>query len=110
MTNVKKCDQEMRNRDIKTIDNKCKETNTFILSTNKPVKAICEKAGKPFGQMTVSLQPFPIIVCELKSDVSSTPCQYSGKRLTRYLVIGCENGFPVHFDRDLVNLPAHFEN
>ncbi|KAM6952948.1 angiogenin-4-like [Lycodopsis pacificus] len=101
-----RCDQVIKDRDIKTIDNECKETNTFILSTTKPVRAICGKAGKPFGQMTKSLQPFPIIVCELKNNVRPPRCQYSGKRYTRYLAIRCEDGFPVHYDRDIV----HFEN
>ncbi|KAK9518365.1 hypothetical protein VZT92_023674 [Zoarces viviparus] len=102
----KRCDQVIRDRDIKTINNKCKETNTFILSTNKPVKAICGKAGKPFGQMRKSLQPFPIIVCKLKNNVRPPRCQYRGKQYTRYIAIKCENGFPVHYDGDIV----HFEN
>ncbi|XP_031696080.1 ribonuclease-like 3 [Anarrhichthys ocellatus] len=103
-----RCDQVIDSRRItKTNTNECKETNTFILSTTSHVVDICVHAGQPFGQMTKSSSPFFIIVCELKNHGARRPhCQYRGQRRTRYIAIKCENGFPVHYDGDIV----HFEN
>ncbi|GAA6231927.1 angiogenin [Lates japonicus] len=103
-----RCDEVIRNRRItKTDSNECKETNTFILATTNLVKPICGQAGEPFGDMTKSLQPFSIIVCKLKNQQGRHPnCQYRGQARTRRIAIKCDQGFPVHFDRDII----HFDN
>ncbi|XP_035525528.1 ribonuclease-like 3 [Morone saxatilis] len=103
-----RCDDEIRTRRIsKTNSNECKETNTFIQATTNLVRAICERAGEPYGDMTKSLQPFSIVVCKLRNQDARQPrCQYRGQRYTRRIAIKCEQGFPVHFERDIV----HFEN
>ncbi|TKS72080.1 Ribonuclease-like 3 [Collichthys lucidus] len=103
-----RCDSVIGSRRIsKTNSNECKETNTFIQATTNHIKAICEQAGEPYGDMTKSLQPFPIIVCTLKNQQGRLPnCQYRGQARTRRIAIRCEQGFPVHFERDII----HFEN
>lgn len=105
---VDRCDSVIGSRRIsKTNSNECKETNTFIQATTNHIKAICEQAGEPYGDMTKSLQPFPIIVCTLKNQQGRLPhCQYRGQARTRRIAIKCEQGFPVHFERDII----HFEN
>uniref|UniRef100_A0A672GFK1 Ribonuclease A-domain domain-containing protein n=1 Tax=Salarias fasciatus TaxID=181472 RepID=A0A672GFK1_SALFA len=103
---VDRCDQVIGQRGIRTVDGMCKETNTFILANKRHVNPVCGWAGQPRGQMTESLNPFPVIVCELRNQGSRRPrCQYRGKALTRRIVIACEQGFPVHYDQDIFVLP-----
>ncbi|CAK6964721.1 angiogenin-like [Scomber scombrus] len=99
-----RCDVEIRSRGIsKTNSNECKETNTFIRATTKIIKSICGQAGEPYGEMTKSLQPFDIVVCKLKNQDARQPhCQYRGQTFTRRIAIKCDQGLPVHFDRDIV--------
>eukprot|EP00064_Thunnus_orientalis_P012786 superscaffoldBa00002004_g12821 len=103
-----RCDDVIRSRGItKTNSNECKETNTFIRATTNIIKSICGQAGEPYGEMTKSLQPFDIVVCTLKNQQARKPkCQYRGQARTRRIAIKCEQGFPVHFDRDII----HFDN
>nr|XP_046261686.1 ribonuclease-like 3 [Scatophagus argus] len=105
---VTRCDHEIRTRRItKTNSNECKETNTFIRATAGTIRSICQRAGEPYGEMTKSLQPFDIVVCTLRNQQARQPhCQYRGQARTRRIAIKCEQGFPVHFDGDIV----HFEN
>ncbi|XP_042349204.1 ribonuclease-like 3 isoform X2 [Plectropomus leopardus] len=92
-----------RNGITKTDSNECKETNTFIRATTNIVRAICGQAGEPYGDMTRSLQPFDIVVCTLRNNGARHPhCQYRGQARTRRIAIRCEQGFPVHYDRDIV--------
>lgn len=105
---VNRCDEVIRSRRIsKTDSNECKETNTFIRANTNTVKSICERGGEPYGQLTRSLQPFDVVVCTLKNQQGRQPnCQYRGQARTRRIAISCEQGYPVHFDRDIV----HFQN
>lgn len=99
-----RCDAEISKRGISKPDsNECKETNTFILARPKQVKPVCGSAGEPYGQMRKSLKPFHVVVCTLKNQGARHPrCQYSGASRTRRIAIKCEQGFPVHFDSDIV--------
>uniref|UniRef100_UPI003AAEEAE0 ribonuclease-like 3 n=1 Tax=Centroberyx gerrardi TaxID=166262 RepID=UPI003AAEEAE0 len=103
-----RCDAVIHSRGItKTDSNECKETNTFILATTNTINTICGRAGEPYGRLTKSLQPFPIIVCTLRNQEARRPhCQYRGQARTRRIAIECDSGYPVHFERDIV----HFEN
>lgn len=99
-----RCDAVIRERRISETDsNACKETNTFIRATTGLVKPICGEAGEHYGQMMRSLRPFDVVVCTLKNHGARHPhCQYSGARRTRRIAIQCEQGLPVHYDRDIV--------
>ncbi|XP_005726648.1 angiogenin-like [Pundamilia nyererei] len=99
---VDRCTSVIASRRIKTADNECKETNTFIRATTGLVKPICDHAGEPYGEMTKSTKPFDIVVCKLKGGRPGH-CEYRGNSYTRKIAIRCEQGLPVHFDRDIVN-------
>uniref|UniRef100_A0A672YZH6 Ribonuclease A-domain domain-containing protein n=1 Tax=Sphaeramia orbicularis TaxID=375764 RepID=A0A672YZH6_9TELE len=104
--NVNRCSTVIRNRHITMTDsNQCKEINSFIISMPNPVKAVCGRAGKPYGTgaMTESLQPFDVITCTLRSQHGSN-CEYRGHRSTRYIVVACEGGLPVHYDEGIVHI------
>uniref|UniRef100_A0A8C9V6Y8 Ribonuclease A-domain domain-containing protein n=1 Tax=Scleropages formosus TaxID=113540 RepID=A0A8C9V6Y8_SCLFO len=99
------CTGEMRSRNIyNENDNTCKELNTFIVSSTKDqISAICDKAGTHYGARNLyrSNQPFPVITCTLKRGTYRNHCEYrAGRRSTRYLIIGCEDKLPVHYDED----------
>uniref|UniRef100_A0A3Q3EUR1 Ribonuclease A-domain domain-containing protein n=1 Tax=Labrus bergylta TaxID=56723 RepID=A0A3Q3EUR1_9LABR len=86
--NAGRCDTVIKRRKIKTMDNLCKETNTFIRSNNSQINAVCENAGEPYGDMTI----------KLKYKRARRPrCQYRGRRDNRRIVIRCEEGYPVHY-------------
>ncbi|KAJ0002793.1 hypothetical protein NQD34_007942 [Periophthalmus magnuspinnatus] len=103
-----RCDAVMRSRKI-TVTNstQCKGTNTFISAGAKEIKKVCNAAGKPYKNshnLRVSNQPFPIVICKQKGNHRYPKCEYRGRSATRYIVIGCEDGLPVHFERDVRDL------
>uniref|UniRef100_A0A8C6PXK9 Ribonuclease A-domain domain-containing protein n=1 Tax=Nothobranchius furzeri TaxID=105023 RepID=A0A8C6PXK9_NOTFU len=103
---AKKCDSEIRGKQIYKIDNTCKPTNTFILDNPKNIKLICQGEGDLIAdtELTRSRKTFKIIVCELKSGERKPRRHYEGRLLTnRYVVVRCENNLPVHFKNDIMN-------
>ncbi|XP_026213875.1 ribonuclease-like 3 [Anabas testudineus] len=98
-----RCDDVIRSRRItQTNSNDCKETNTFIRAGTGLVRGICGDAGAPYGLMRRSLKPFNVVVCKLKNQSRYPHCQYRGQDRTRYIVIACDQGFPVHFEEDII--------
>lgn len=98
-----RCDSVIGAKGLKAPNgNGCRETHTFIRATTNLVKPICDGAGAPYGNgLRRSLQPFEIVVCNLKSQGRPPHCQYRGTSRTRNIVIRCEQGLPVHFEREL---------
>ena len=100
-----KCDEVMNDEKkqiSKTADGTCKEENTFIQATTSDIDKVCDKAGAPYDNsatLRISNQPFPVITCKTKPEGKRYPhCQYRGSQpLTVYIVIGCEEGRPVHY-------------
>lgn len=102
---VQKCDSEILNREITTgPGNDCKEVNTFIQANKNNVKAVCGKAGTPEKNLFKSNQPFPVITCKLTSGERHPNCKYRGRSSTRCIVLGCDNGWPVHYDEGIVSV------
>ncbi|XP_077081851.1 ribonuclease-like 3 [Siphateles boraxobius] len=101
-----KCDSEMRKRGITGTENGCKDVNTFIQANSNNIKAVCGRGGTPQdGNLFKSNQPFPVISCTLQSGSRPPNCKYgNGKKSTRYVVLGCEQGWPVHYDEGKLNL------
>lgn len=101
----KKCDSVMKSRKIYNNDNSCKEINTFILSDPKKVKSICKDCQSRCR--TRSKEMFRIVVCERKKGARKPRCEYKGKELAnQHVVVECEQGLPVHFYSNKVNLRA----
>ena len=99
-----KCDREVNGRHIsKTYSDVCKPINTFIQANINHIKTICDKAGKPYlgkRNLRISNQPFPVVNCNAKKGGKRLPnCVYKGKAATVYIVIACEEGVPVHYEK-----------
>ncbi|KAL7395467.1 hypothetical protein ABVT39_017333 [Epinephelus coioides] len=95
------CDTEIRESKIAYPNNKCKKNNTFIRAPPDRVKDICRN-GEPYDGMTKSRQHFKIVVCTLTNQGASHPhCKHSVETLTKTILIKCEQGFPVHFEKHL---------
>ncbi|KAK9967255.1 hypothetical protein ABG768_001662 [Culter alburnus] len=105
-----KCDSEMRKRGITVNDNGCKPVNTFIQANSNQIKAVCGNGGIPHGNnLFRSIQPFPVITCTLKSGVRYPRCEYGkGKKSTRYIVLKCVEGWPVHYDEGIIKAGGLF--
>ncbi|XP_036070003.1 ribonuclease [Oryzias melastigma] len=99
-----RCDAEITRRGIaQTNSNDCKETNTFIRANTGVVRSVCGNAGVRDGGFTRSLQPFDLVVCKLRNQGARLPrCNYRGQITTRYIKIKCEQGYPVHFEGDIM--------
>ncbi|MBN3325439.1 ANG4 protein, partial [Atractosteus spatula] len=99
---VKDCNTEMSQR---CMDNPCKEKNSFIIdATKKLIQEVCDKGGMPVGgDLRQSTSPFQVLTCKHKGGSTRPPCEYSGVKSSRYIVIGCNaEKFPVHFDESII--------
>ncbi|XP_058615792.1 ribonuclease-like 3 [Onychostoma macrolepis] len=102
----KDCDKEIKNRQITASGtaNGCKDVNTFVNANKNQIKAVCSGGGTPLGNnLFVSNQPFPVVTCKLKSGQSHPKCKHgNGKKSTRRIVLGCAEGWPVHYDEGII--------
>ncbi|XP_073699515.1 ribonuclease-like 3 [Garra rufa] len=101
------CDKEIRKRDITDSGtaNGCKEVNTFIKANSNNIRVVCGNGGTHLrGNLFKSNQPFPVVTCKLQSGQRHPNCQYRGKKSTRYIVLGCDGGWPVHYDEGIINV------
>ncbi|XP_056109200.1 ribonuclease-like 3 [Rhinichthys klamathensis goyatoka] len=103
--NKQKCTSEIKKRDITAITGGCKDVNTFIQANKNQINTVCGKGGTPQGgNLFKSNQPFPVITCKLQSGERPPKCEYrKGKKSTRYIVLGCEQGWPVHYEGGTIN-------
>ncbi|ELR52957.1 hypothetical protein M91_12665, partial [Bos mutus] len=82
----------------------CKSINTFVHGNKNDIKDICkDKNGKPYGgNLRISKSPFQVTICKHKGGSTRPPCHYKATKDYRVIVIGCEKGWPVHFDESFV--------
>ncbi|XP_021044866.1 angiogenin-4-like [Mus pahari] len=81
----------------------CKAVNTFIHDTKKKINAICGESGSPFGEnLRISNSRFQVTTCKQKGGSPRPPCKYRASKGFRYIVIACEDGWPVHFDESYI--------
>ncbi|XP_061445065.1 angiogenin-like [Rhineura floridana] len=81
----------------------CKEVNTFIHSTKRQIRAVCtDGGGVPFGELRQSRQHFRVTTCTLRGGSTRPPCEYKENTSPRYIIIGCEGGWPVHYDESQI--------
>ncbi|XP_030623736.1 ribonuclease-like 3 [Chanos chanos] len=98
------CTQVIHEREItETNSNRCKEVNSFIVADKKHIRDVCVRAGSPLGRdLYESTQPFQVVKCTLKSGVTRPHCQYKGSKQMRRITLGCDQGWPTHYDEDTV--------
>uniref|UniRef100_A0A8C1VLA7 Ribonuclease like 2 n=1 Tax=Cyprinus carpio TaxID=7962 RepID=A0A8C1VLA7_CYPCA len=97
--NVEMCTDVIRDRKINDTAGNCKPVNSFIQADQDVIKAVCG-GGKNY-RLFQSGQPFPVVTCKLKSGQTYPNCKYRGKLSTCDIVLGCEHGFPVHYERSV---------
>ncbi|XP_067271575.1 ribonuclease-like 3 [Pseudorasbora parva] len=94
-----KCTSEIRERNITGTDNLCKPVNTFIQANENDLKAVCARTNQMNRNLFKSGQQYPVVTCRLQSGEKHPDCKYStGKLSTRYIVLGCTGGWPVHYE------------
>ncbi|XP_007988872.1 angiogenin [Chlorocebus sabaeus] len=98
--NDRYCESTMRRRHLTS---PCKDINTFIHGNRHHIKAICgDENGNPYGEnLRISKSPFQVTTCNLRGGSPRPPCQYRATRGSRNIVVGCENGLPVHLDESI---------
>ncbi|XP_032963891.1 angiogenin [Rhinolophus ferrumequinum] len=80
----------------------CKDINTFIHGTENNIKAICDNNGEPYKEtLRISKSRFQVTICKHAGGSPKPPCRYRATRGFRNIVVGCENGWPVHFDESI---------
>lgn len=115
---AKQCTAVMNKRpDLFIRNGSCKKKNTFILDSQKAVIEVCGRQGKRYKLkshrgLKESLRKFHIVDCTSCSRRRGKHpiCQYRGLDHYMYIVIKCENGLPVHFERSLCANMTAFEH
>ncbi|XP_034991382.2 angiogenin isoform X1 [Zootoca vivipara] len=80
----------------------CKEVNTFIHGSKRQIRAVCAEGGLPSGELRKSRQHFRVTTCTLRGGSTRPPCEYKENISPRYIIIGCEGGWPVHYDESQI--------
>ncbi|XP_003229328.1 angiogenin [Anolis carolinensis] len=94
------CNDMMKKRGL-TRPN-CKQKNSFIHASDNAIKAVCGEKGEPYGNMRLSCDAFRVTTCNMKGGSTRPPCDYRHDNRPRYIVIACEQGYPVHYDEGKV--------
>ncbi|XP_072480088.1 angiogenin [Notamacropus eugenii] len=95
------CETIMRERDL---TNPCKDMNTFIHADYPKIKAVCEdNAGDPYQdeRFRISKSQFQVTNCRHHGGSTRPPCRYRATADSRYIVIACEHGLPVHLEKTI---------
>ncbi|XP_053115062.1 angiogenin-like [Hemicordylus capensis] len=99
------CNTMMGSRDLTRPE--CKEVNTFIHGSKRQIRAVCTTTGGvPYGALRRSRQHFRVTTCTLRGSSTRPPCEYRENTTPRYIVIGCENDWPVHYDESQIVITA----
>lgn len=80
----------------------CKAVNTFIHGSKRQIKAVCAGGGTPVGDLRRSRQHFRVTTCTLRGGSTRPPCEYNENASPRYIIIACEDGWPVHYDESQI--------
>ncbi|XP_062993028.1 ribonuclease-like [Elgaria multicarinata webbii] len=98
------CDTLMGSRGL--TKPQCKEMNTFIHGSKRQIRAVCAEGGVPSGELRRSRRHFRVTSCTLRGGSTLPPCEYKENTSPRYIVIGCEGGWPVHYDESQIVMAA----
>ncbi|XP_021045320.1 angiogenin-2-like [Mus pahari] len=104
------CERMMKERKITSNCNSvktCKKVNTFFHDTKNKIKAVCEANGKPHGNnLRLSNSCFQVTTCKHSGGSPRPPFRFLASAEFRKIVIGCQDGWPVHFDESYINPKA----
>nr|P14626.2 RecName: Full=Ribonuclease, liver [Aquarana catesbeiana] len=79
---------------IYIVGGKCKERNTFIISSEDNVKAIC--SGVSPDRKELSTTSFKLNTC-IRDSITPRPCPYHPSPDNNKICVKCEKQLPVHF-------------
>uniref|UniRef100_A0A3B3RCM0 Ribonuclease A-domain domain-containing protein n=2 Tax=Paramormyrops kingsleyae TaxID=1676925 RepID=A0A3B3RCM0_9TELE len=103
------CNKLMNERKIiNEKQNKCKVINTFIITDSKnSITDVCDKGGEDYckngKKFQKSIKRFQVVTCTVKNENAAYPyCDYRQQESSRYIVVACENGLPVHYENGLL--------
>uniref|UniRef100_A0A3B3RHW0 Ribonuclease A-domain domain-containing protein n=1 Tax=Paramormyrops kingsleyae TaxID=1676925 RepID=A0A3B3RHW0_9TELE len=89
----------------KIIETNAKLQNTFIINSKNSIKYVCDKGGEDYCEngkyFQKSIKHFLVVTCTLKNE-NASHCDYRQQKSSRYIVVACENGFPVHYEKGLI--------
>ncbi|XP_021044723.1 angiogenin-2-like [Mus pahari] len=98
--NDRYCETIMSQRDLTS---PCKDVNTFIHGNSNNIKAVCGNNGSPYGgNLRKSNSFFQVTTCTHIGRSPRRPCRYRASAGFRHIVIGCQSGWPVHFDETFI--------
>ncbi|XP_050975847.1 ribonuclease-like 3 [Labeo rohita] len=95
--NREMCTSEIRNRNIVSETGDCKPVNTFIQAEDHQITAVCARNNRLNSNLYKSSTPFNVVTCRLKSGQWPNCEYYRGSLYTRYIVLACERGLPIHY-------------
>ncbi|XP_069082614.1 sialic acid-binding lectin-like [Pleurodeles waltl] len=94
------CYSEIRNRGITAARGQCKPKNTFIHSPSNTIKGLC--TGIVGSQYITSNNPYYLTHCEHLSLIPQEMppnCNYMAYNYYKPIMIKCDGGTPVHFEK-----------
>uniref|UniRef100_A0A671NWK4 Ribonuclease A-domain domain-containing protein n=1 Tax=Sinocyclocheilus anshuiensis TaxID=1608454 RepID=A0A671NWK4_9TELE len=97
--NVETCTSEIRSRNIVSETGDCKPVNSLIRAGEGAIAAVCSGGTQLYYNRNLfqSGTPFSVVTCTLRSGQWPNCEYYRGRLSTRYIVLGCEHGWPVHY-------------
>ncbi|XP_058625694.1 ribonuclease-like 3 [Onychostoma macrolepis] len=97
--NVEMCTDEISDRNIGSETGECKPVNTFIQAQDHQIKAVCSGGTRLYNDRNLfeSATPYSVVTCRLKSGQWPNCEYYRGRLSTRYIVLACDQGWPVHY-------------
>lgn len=98
---VNDCTSKIENRDITGTDGDCKPVNSFIVANADTINTVCGRGGTRLRNdrnLFESNLPFFVVKCNLKTSRNGK-CEYVGRSYTSKIVLACDKGWPVHYER-----------
>ncbi len=97
--NREMCTSEIRKRNIGSETGECKPVNSFIQADENLIKAVCARNNRLNSNLFQNNQPFPLVTCRLQRGQWPNCEYYTGRLSTLYIVLACDQGLPVHYER-----------
>lgn len=102
--NREMCTDVIRNRNIVSETGGCKPVNTFIQANENQITAVCGRNNRLNNNLFQNNQRFSLVTCSLRSGQWPNCVYDTGRLSTLYIVLACEQGLPVHYERSTVQM------